>query len=150
MVMTPIPRPDLAVVSQVLLLADAIDAERRCRPAAPVVVTASSTLAPETGKERKLLFYLAALDDDHQAQLHALCWIGRDRFAGAEHYSSLYEYALTTDLGRSGAAYLAGKGPLADYLRSGLEKLGLVADQSQTHESDSQDRLHLQEDQNHD
>jgi hypothetical protein len=145
------PMPDLEILTEVLRLTDAVTAEWARCPASPVVVNLSRyTLEPEISKDRELRSYLAALDDDHQARLHALYWIGCDHFAGAEHYSSLYEYALTTDLGKDGAAYLAGRWPFGAYLRRGREKLGLVADRSQTHETDSQHLPDLQEDQNHD
>jgi hypothetical protein len=92
-----------------------------------VVNLSRYTPEPEISEDIELRSYLAALDDDQQARLHALCWIGCDHFAGAENYSGLYEYALTTDLGRDGAYYLAGK-PLGTYLRRGLEKLDLGGD----------------------
>jgi hypothetical protein len=118
------PMPDLDILTEVLRLTDAVDAEQARRPALPVVVPASTTLEFPTRKERELLIYLAALDDDHQAQLHAIYWIGRDSDARAKHYSRFYEHALTTDLGRDGAAYLVGK-PLGKCLRLGPERLGL-------------------------
>ena len=95
-----------------------------------VVDPSRTRLKPPTTKETELLWYLAALDDDHQAQLHALFWMGRDPTARPRHYTQFCEYALTTDLGQDGAAYLAGKGPLGRCLRRGLEKLGLGRDRA--------------------
>jgi hypothetical protein len=121
--------PDLDVLTEVLRLADAVAAERALGAPSPMVVEPARTpLKPPTNKESELLWYLAALDDDHQSQLHALFWMGRDHTARPRHYAQFCEYALTTDLGQGGAAYLAGKGPLGRCLRRGLEKLGLGLD----------------------
>jgi hypothetical protein len=126
---TTAPIPDLDVLTEVLRLTDAVDAEWQRRPASPVVVSASSTPEPTRRKKRELLYYLAGLDADHQARLHALFWMGREHTARARHYSSFDEQALTTDLGRDGAAYLAGKALGVD-LRRGLKKLGLGLDRA--------------------
>jgi hypothetical protein len=131
MVMTAVPLPDPDVVSRVLLLVDALDAERARRPPSPMVVDPSkSELPPESVEMARLREFLAALGNDHQAQIDALFWIGRDPLARAEHYSSLYDYALTTDPGKVGASYLAGKTPLGECLRRGLGKLGLGSDRA--------------------
>jgi hypothetical protein len=96
-----------------------------------VVVDPSRTLLrPPTRAETERLWYLAKLSDDHQAQLHALFWIGRDPTARARHYSPRYHDAVMTDLGQDGAAYLAAKAPLGRYLRRGAEKLGLRLDRA--------------------
>src|SRR5205085_10373793 len=60
----------------------------------------------------------------HQAQIHALYWIGRDGVGSAQQHSSHYDHALKTDLGKAGAGYLAGKAALGRCLRRGLEQLG--------------------------
>jgi hypothetical protein len=120
------PMPDLDVLTQVLQLTDAVDAERALGPPSPVVVDPSKArLKPKTAKQAELRLYLAALSDDHQAQIHALFWLGRETPVRAENYENLYEYALTTDLGTAGAGYLTGKAALGDDLRRGLQKLGL-------------------------
>jgi hypothetical protein len=125
------PMPDLDVLTEVLRLIDAVAAERALGPPAPRVLDLSRTpLKPPTKAETELLWYLAGLDDDHQAQLHALFWIGRDPTARARHYAEQYDCALTTDLGQDGAAYLAAKAPLGRCLRRGLEKLGLGLDRA--------------------
>src|SRR5262249_6230836 len=107
---------------------NAVDAERALDPSPRVLDPSRTRLRPPTEAETERLWYLARLSDDHQAQVHALYWIGRDPTARARHYSPRYHEALMTDLGQNGAAYLAGKGPLGRYLRRGAEKLGLTLD----------------------
>jgi len=131
------PLPDLEILTEVLRLTDAVDAERALDPPPRVVDPSRTPLRPPTRAETERLWYLARLSDDHQAQLHALFWMGRDHTARPRHYAQFCEYALMTGLGQDGAAYLAGKGPLGAYLRRGLEKLGLGLDRARP--VDSQD-----------
>jgi hypothetical protein len=122
------PMPDLDVLTEVLRLTDAVDVERALDPSPRVLDPSRTPLRPPTEAETERLWYFARLSDDHQAQLHAVYWIGRDHTARPRHYAQFCEYALTTDLGQDGAAYLAAKAPLGRYLRRGLEKLGLDLD----------------------
>ena len=66
--------------------------------------------------------FIAALNDDEQAHLVALAWIGRGTFEPEE----LDEAVDTAKSERtnSTASYLLGLPLLADYLEEGLEKLG--------------------------
>src|SRR5437588_380484 len=83
--------------------------EQAVTPTSPIVMNPSqASTRPETAEQRQLRNYLATLDDDHQARLHAIYGIGRDLPSDAERYPQLYHYALTTDLGHRGAAYLGG------------------------------------------
>jgi hypothetical protein len=141
------PTPDLEILAEVLRLTDTVDAERALDPSPRVLDPSRTPLKPPTRAETDRLWYLARLSDDHQAQIHALYWIGRDPTARARHYSPRYHDALMTDLGQDGAAYLAGKGPLGAYLRRGLEKLGLDLDRarpvgSQDSPLDQEERTH--------
>ena len=70
----------------------------------------------------ELTGFIAALNDDEQAHLVALAWIGRGTFEPEE-----LEEAVETAKGErtsSTANYLLGLPLLADYLEEGLEKLG--------------------------
>ena len=49
-------------------------------------------------------------------------WIGRGNSDDDDFVTALDEARRTTDAG--GVDYLAGKGPLASYLRAGLERIG--------------------------
>jgi hypothetical protein len=67
------PMPDLKVLTEVLRLTDAVDAERAFGPPSPAGVDPSRTpLRPPTRAETERLWYLAKLSDDHQGQLHAI------------------------------------------------------------------------------
>ncbi len=122
-----IPLPDSRILHDVLRLCDCVDAVRARQPAGPGgYCPADDTIDREPREIADLRDHLRVLPDDHQAQIHAIYWIGRDLKAGADQYAQLHRYALVTDLGDSGAAYLAGKVNLGDGLRCGLQKLGLL------------------------
>jgi hypothetical protein len=60
------PMPDFDVLTEVLRLSDAVDAERALHRPSPVVVDVSKArVEPETGKEAELRRCLAKLSDDH-------------------------------------------------------------------------------------
>ena len=75
------------------------------------------------GTETELAEFIAALNEDEQASLVAVMWIGRDTF-GAE---DLTEAILTAKRERRTPTedYLMGEPQLADYLEAGMEALGL-------------------------
>lgn len=66
--------------------------------------------------------FIDALNDDEQAHLVALAWVGRGTF-DAEDFEEAVETARSERTG-STAAYLLGMPLLPDYLEEGLEKLG--------------------------
>lgn len=66
--------------------------------------------------------FIDALNDDEQAHLVALAWVGRGTF-DAEDFDEAVETARSERTG-STAAYLLGMPLLPDYLEEGLEKLG--------------------------
>lgn len=70
----------------------------------------------------ELVGFINALNDDEQAHLVALAWVGRGTFEPED----LDEAVETAKYERTGAtsAYLLGMPLLADYLEEGLEKLG--------------------------
>lgn len=71
--------------------------------------------------------FIDALNDDEQAALVALAWVGRATFE-AEEFAEAVETARS-ERGNSTAAYLLGMPLLADYLEEGLEKLGYSAEE---------------------
>jgi hypothetical protein len=70
--------------------------------------------------------FIAALNDDEQAHLVALAWIGRGTFE-PEELDEAVETAKSERI-NSTASYLLGLPLLADYLEEGLEKLGYSVD----------------------
>jgi hypothetical protein len=69
--------------------------------------------------------FVDALNDDEQAHLVALAWIGRGTYE-AEEFAEAVETARDEQI-NSTASYLLGLPLLADYLEEGLEKLGYSA-----------------------
>jgi hypothetical protein len=78
----------------------------------------------------ELAGFIAALNEDEQAHLVALVWIGRGTFAADE----LDEAVATARNERVNATwrYLLGIPLLADYLEEGLEKLGISAQDAES------------------
>jgi hypothetical protein len=70
----------------------------------------------------ELAGFIDALNDDEQAHLVALAWIGRGTFE-AEELDEAVDTAKSEKV-NSTAAYLLGLPLLAEYLEEGLEKLG--------------------------
>lgn len=70
--------------------------------------------------------FIEALNDDEQASLVALAWIGRGTFE-PEDLDEAIDTART-EAGSSTAAYLLGMPLLSDYLEEGLEKLGFAVE----------------------
>lgn len=81
------------------------------------------------GDPEGLRNYIADLNDDEQAALTAVMWIGRDSFSADE----LNEAVQTARSGRTTAPedYLLGEPRLADYLEIGMEALGLSPEDEQ-------------------
>ena len=81
-------------------------------------------LAEENGADSpQVRRYVSGLNEDEQANLVALVWIGRDSFGVDE-----WEEALQTAYAERSAPtadYLSGMPELPGYLESGLEALGI-------------------------
>lgn len=75
------------------------------------------------GTHTELTEFIASLNEDEQASLVAVMWIGRDTFAPEE----LDEAIATAKTERRSPTedYLMGEPQLADYLEAGMEALGL-------------------------
>ena len=71
----------------------------------------------------ELSSWISDLNDDQQAELVALYWLGRDG-GDADEFPVLLEEAQGQQGGTRTARYLLGSPMLADHLESGLEALG--------------------------
>ena len=75
------------------------------------------------GTRTELHEFIASLNEDEQASLVAVMWIGRDTFGPEE----LDEAIETAKVERSSPTedYLMGEPQLADYLEAGMDALGI-------------------------
>ncbi len=73
----------------------------------------------------ELAGFIGALNDDEQANLVALAWVGRGTYE-KEEFAEAVETARSERV-NSTASYLLGIPLLADYLEEGLEKMGFSA-----------------------
>lgn len=82
----------------------------------------SEDSAVDTGLRDEIAGFIDALNDDEQAELVALCWIGRGTYE-PEDFDEAVETAQNERV-NSVATYLLGVPLLADYLEEGLERMG--------------------------
>jgi len=78
---------------------------------------------PGSGQARELRAFIAALNEDEQAALTAVMWIGRETYEPEE-----FDEAFNTAKAEATAPtedYLLGIPMLADYLEDGLNALGI-------------------------
>lgn len=81
-------------------------------------------LAEENGADSpNVRRYISGLNEDEQANLVALMWVGRDSF-GADEFDEALQTAHAERTAPT-ADYLAGIPELPGYLESGLEALGI-------------------------
>ena len=69
--------------------------------------------------------FVAGLNDEEQASLVALMWVGRDSFDAAD-WDEAYQTALQ-EATTPTEDYLTGSPHLADHLENGLDALGISA-----------------------
>jgi hypothetical protein len=81
--------------------------------------------------------YIEALNEDEQAALVALMWVGRGSFE-AEDWEDALNTALT-EATTPTADYLKGTPHFADHLESGLDTLGLNEDDDEDEDDDPLD-----------
>ena len=81
------------------------------------------------GTATELSEFIASLNDDEQASLVAVMWIGRDTFDAED----LDEAIATAKTERSSptADYQMGEPQLADYLEAGMEALGISPEEAE-------------------
>jgi Protein of unknown function (DUF3775) len=73
--------------------------------------------------------FIRGLNEDEQASLVALAWIGRGSF-GPEELDEALETARAEHVNRS-EEYLLGMPMLADYLEEGLDRLGYAVEEAE-------------------
>jgi hypothetical protein len=73
--------------------------------------------------------FIRGLNEDEQASLVALAWIGRGSF-GPEELDEALETARAEHVNRS-EEYLLGMPMLADYLEEGLDRLGYSVEEAE-------------------
>jgi hypothetical protein len=92
------------------------------------VIFLAREYGPDSGR---LKDYVGGLAEDEQANLVALCWVGRETFDPedwAEALQTAYdERSAPTE------AYLAAMPELADYLEAGLEAMGVDVTDAEDH-----------------
>ena len=81
---------------------------------------------PDDATRPELVAFINALNEDEQANLVALTWVGRGTFE-ADELDEAVETARQEKV-NSTAEYLLGIPLLADYLEDGLEKLGFAVE----------------------
>lgn len=73
--------------------------------------------------------FISGLNEDEQAQLVALMWVGRGSFS-ADEFDEAVETARAERTNRT-EDYLLGVPLLADYLEEGLDRLGLSVEDAE-------------------
>jgi hypothetical protein len=74
--------------------------------------------------EDSLRAYITELNEDEQAALIALCWVGRGDY-GPEEWEEAWALAAERNDGRDAADYLLGLDNLGDLLSEGVAAFGL-------------------------
>jgi hypothetical protein len=73
--------------------------------------------------------FIAGLNDDEQANLVALVWVGRGSYT-ADEFAEAVETAQAEKINKT-EDYLLGTPLLADYLEEGLDKLGISVEDAE-------------------
>ncbi|MFD2172868.1 DUF3775 domain-containing protein [Rhodobacter lacus] len=84
---------------------------------------------PGAGQGRELRAFIENLNEDEQAALTAVMWIGRETFDASE-FEEAYATAKTEATAPT-ADYLLGIPMLADYLEDGLNALGISLEEAE-------------------
>lgn len=97
---------------------------------AHVILGARERVETQRRSQRgELRDFIDDLNEDEQASLVAVMWIGRDSF-GADELGEAIATARAEKTSPT-ADYLLGEPRLADYLESGMEALGLSPDDAE-------------------
>lgn len=84
---------------------------------------------PGSGQARELRAFIDALNEDEQAGLTAVMWIGRETFDASELQEAID--TARAEATAPTADYLLGVPMLADYLEDGLEALGVSLEEAE-------------------
>lgn len=116
-------------VARIIIRAREIDAKtgRWDTPADEAEADTILESRPSDATEDELRSYISDLNNDEQAALVAIMWIGRETFS-AEEYDEAVETAKAEKTSPT-EDYLLGIPLLSDYLTSGLEALGHDAEE---------------------
>ena len=125
------PISDLSIIAEVMVLADACEAERRGqRPTEFRGDDLDWYLQPRPRRDA-LVAHLLSLEAETVAALYAIFRCGDYPSPTAseamDRYRGHFEVAMEPMHLKHGPADLSAKGPLADGLRRGLEHLGLAS-----------------------
>lgn len=120
-----------AKVAQVIIRAREIDVKVGAWDSAGDDADADSILEARAGDatEDELTAFIEGLNEDEQASLVALMWIGRETF-GPDEFDEAMDTARAERSG-STARYLLGVPLLADYLEDGLDALGISVEEAE-------------------
>ncbi|MFB2531693.1 DUF3775 domain-containing protein [Paracoccus sp. p4-l81] len=83
----------------------------------------------QTGTESELRDFIAGLNEDEQASLVAVMWIGRQTFSPEELPEAIA--TARAEATTPTEDYLMGVPNLADYLEEGMEALGLSSEEAE-------------------
>jgi hypothetical protein len=127
------PIPDPSIIADVIRLADAYAAARdAARPAGRFWTAADLDMQRPTPERDALLSYLEPRSDECKAGLFAVYRAGicvaYTALGAAELYRSSFDLAMRPHHRRFAASDLVGLGRLADGLRRGRSRIGLVVD----------------------
>lgn len=118
-------------VAHVIVRARELDAKVSPWDSAGDRADADSILESRSGDatEAELRAFIAGLNEDEQASLVAVMWIGRDTF-GADELEEAIETARA-EATTPTQNYLLGVPLLADYLEDGLDALGISVEDAE-------------------
>lgn len=120
-----------AKVAQVIIRAREIDAKVGTWDTSDDDADAETILEARAGDatEAELREFIDGLNEDEQASLVALMWIGRETF-GPDELEEAIDTARVEKTGPT-ARYLLGVPLLADYLEDGLDALGISVEEAE-------------------
>ena len=120
-----------AKIAQVIIRARDLDAKVGTWDTAGDEADAETILEARAGDatERELRAFIEGLNEDEQASLVAVMWIGRETF-GADELEEAIDTARVERTGPT-SRYLLGIPLLADFLEDGLDALGISVEEAE-------------------
>lgn len=118
-------------IAQVIIRARELDAKVGTWDTAGDEADADTILEARAGDatERELRAFIEGLNEDEQASLVAVMWIGRETF-GPDELEEAIDTARVEKTGPT-ARYLLGVPLLADFLEDGLDALGISVEDAE-------------------